>query len=261
MTEAELQTEDTGTTEVEETGSGAESAPAEEPKAPEGFIKAEDAQKDINKQHRKYRDEQRAKKKIEAEAERLRKENEELKASTIDTTVPPIPDPYDEDYQEKIRLRDEAIQRKTAHDERLKQLEADQTRNEEAKRAEQDKRDQEMLDTFNSNLVKTGLNPVEVQNAAKTLVEWGTPDAIQDALLLDDDGPLIATYLTSNPLEFDALMGMSVLQQGKFLDEKIRPKASLLRPQTSKAPDPPVTLTGGGVQELEDPLLKGAKFE
>lgn len=261
MTDAELQTEETGTTEVIETGSGAESATAAEPQAPEGFIKAEDAQKDINKQHRKYRDEERARKKIEAEAERLRKENEELKASTVDTTVPPVPDRYDDDYEEKIRLRDEAIQRKTAHDEKQKRLDADRQRNEEA----QAKQEKEAIDakiaTFDSNMVQLGLNPVEVKEAADTLIGYGISDAVQDVLLDDAEGPLMVKYLANNPIELEALGGMSVMQLAKHVNEDIRPKASLLKPQTSKAPDPPTTLSGGGVREMDDPLIKGATFE
>lgn len=258
--EAELQTEEPGTTEVDETGSGAESAPAEEPKAPEGFIKAEDAQKDINKQHRKYRDEERARKKIEAEAESLRKENEELKASKVDTTIPPVPDPYSDNYQEETRLRDEAIQRKTEYETQQASIAADQKRNEEAEALRESEELAAKAAAFNSNMITLGLNSDEVTKAAGQLLDYGISDSIRNAIVADEEGPLMVQYLANNPLEYEKLAGMSVLKQGEFLNGDIRQKASLLRPQTSKAPDPPETLTGGGVAELTEDWEKGVTY-
>lgn len=258
MSEAQLQTDE----ELEPAETGAESAPAEESKEqiPEGFIKAEDAQKDINRQHRKYRDEERARKKIEAEAESLRKELEEFKAKSVDTTIPPIPDPYDDNYEEKIKARDEAIQRVTAHNAHQSQLEAAQeSKKKEAEIAEQEAI-AEKVRGFDSNIVQLGVNPIEVKKAADTVVDYGVSDALQDVLLEDEEGPLLVSYLAQNPVELSELNSMSTLQMFNHLNA-IRPKAQLLKPKTSQAPDPGTQIEGGGAAELEDPLLKGVKFE
>lgn len=261
MTEAELQTdEELGTEDVsiDETESGEELAPS---KAPEGFIKAEDAQKDINKQHRKYRDEERARKRVEAEKDRLAKELAELKAKTVDLTVPPPPDPYSDNYEDQIRARDEAIQRKAEHDAQQRSIEDQQKRHTEEQALHEEQALQEKVAAFDTNMVKLGLNPVEVKKAANTLIDYGVSDTLQDILLEDSEGPLLATYLANNPIELEALGGMSTLQLVNHLNGTVRQKASLLKPKTSKAPDPPMTLSGGGVQELEDPLLAGVTFE
>ena len=114
---------------------------------------------------------------------------------------------------------------------------------------------------FDARMVNLGLNPLEVSQAANTVADYGASDTLQDILLEDEDGPLFVAYLAKNPVELEALNGMSALQMVKALDGEIRQKASLLKPKTSDAPDPPETLTGGGVREMEDPLLKGAVFE
>lgn len=252
--EAELQTEESGTDEI-----GEESASSE--KAPEGFIRAEDAQKDINKQHRKYRDEERARKKVEAEAERYRKELEELRAKSVDVTVPPIPDRYDDDYEQKIKERDEALLRKAQHDSQLANKEAESERVAQERRSQEEQALQQKIASFDSNMVSLGLNPLEVKQAADTLVDYEISDTLQDILLEDAEGPLLVKYLADNPVELDTLSGLSTLQLVEHLRGDIRQRANLLRPKTSAAPDPPVTLSGGGVRELEDPLLKGATFE
>ena len=115
MTEAELQTEETG----EEVS--AETATAEQPeqeKTPEGYIKADESQRQVNKQHRKYRDEERARKRVEAEAEQLRKELEDIKAKQEAVEVPPVPDPYSDDFAQKLEERERAISRKAEQDAR-----------------------------------------------------------------------------------------------------------------------------------------------
>lgn len=250
---AELQTE------VLETGeTGAELAPAE---THEGFIKTEDAQKDINKQHRKYRDEERARKSSEAEAETLRKELEGLKAAQVDTSVPPVPDPYSSTYEQDVATRDEALQRRTQHEAEQASIATAQTRNvEQSKVAEQEAMTAK-IQSFDSNMVAIGLNPAEVKQAADTLVDYGISEQLEDIILEHDEGPLLAKYLAANPIELEALGSMSTLQLVNHITTNVQPKASLLRPQNSNAPAPPITLSGGGVSEIEDPLLKGAIFE
>lgn len=261
MSEAELQTD----SEELETGvtieTGEDLAPSEpEAKAPEGFIKAEDAQKDINKQHRKYRDEERARKKIEAEAEALRKELEELRTKDIDLSIPPVPDQYSDNYDEQVRARDEAIQRKAAYDAQVKQNEAATARNAEQAKNDQLEADRQKVQAFDSNVVQLGLNTVDVRKAADSVMEYGISEALEDVVLEDPDGPLLVTYLAENPVELETLNSMSAYQLFNHVSE-LKQKASILRPQTSKAPPPPEILDGGGGGEIEDPSLKGVIFE
>lgn len=264
MNEDELQT---NSDELETAESGEDSAPSTEEQqpekvdVPEGYIKAEHAQKDINRQHKKFRDEERARKQIEADYERTQRELAELRTKVETVEVPPPPDPYSENYVAEVAARDEALQRKTQHDAQLALAEKEQQRAEQARIERENEQIEQRIASFDSNMVTLGLNPLEVKKAADTVIEFGASDLIQDVILEDPEGPLITQYLANNPVELDQLNGMSALQLVRHIDEKVRPQASLLRPKTSKAPDPPETLSGGGVKELEDPLLEGAQFE
>ncbi len=244
--EAELQTTDDATTE-------AELAAAEEEKH-EGFVKADDSQKDINKQHKKFRDEERGHVKTQAELDSVNKELADLKAQSVDTTIPPLPDKYAEDFDQQMQVRDDAIKRSTAHD-------AEQTRLEDAsKEKEKEQTDQqesvlrEQISTFDANMVQIGLNPAETKAAATTIADYGVTDVLQEILLTDEEGPLMVHYLASNPVQLEELNGMSALQLVNYLTTEVKPKASLLRPKTSEAPDPPITLSGGGVKETQNQL-------
>ena len=261
MTESELQTD---SNELETVENGGDSAPPEETQkieVPDGYISKEHAQKDINRQHKKFRDEERARKKLQSELDAKSKELEELRSKAEKVEVPPVPDPYSENYQDEVRARDEAIARKAAQDAELATKEKEKQRAEQARARQQEDEIQQRVASFDSNMVELGLNPLEVKKAADTIVDYGTSDLVQDVILEDKEGPLITQYLANNPVELDRLNSMSALQLVRHIDEAIRPQASLLRPKTSNAPAPPEQLSGGGVKEMENPLLEGAKFE
>ncbi len=251
--ETELQTtDDLGTDEI-----GADLAPAEEKH--EGFVKADSAQKDINKQHKKFRDEERAHVVTKTEADGFRKELDELKAH--DLNIPLVPDPYAENYAELVQARDEVIQRKATHDAAVTNTQ-DAAKAKDQERVDQGKvKEAEQIAVFDTNMIKLGLTPAETNTAAKQVLEYGVSDTLLDVLMEDPEGPLLVHHLASNPLEQEALNGMSALQLVNHINTEIRPKASLLKPKTSDAPDPPLTLGGGGVRELENTLPNGNTYK
>ena len=191
----------------------------------------------------------------------LQKEIDELNAKSVDLTVPPAPDPYADDYAEQIVKRDEKIQHIADHKAKTSSLEADQQRTLTAQTEKEELALQERVASFDSNMLSLGLKPNEVKQAADTILKYGINDTFQDILLEDPDGPLFVQYLDKNPVELESLNGMSALQLINHLNTEVRPKANLLKPKTSQAPEPPITLQGGGVAELQESWLKGAKFE
>ena len=62
-------------------------------------------------------------------------------------------------------------------------------------------------------------------------------------------------------VELEELNGLSAYQLATRINGDIRAKAALLKPQTSNAPDPPDTVTGGGVPEQSESWESGAKYE
>jgi len=227
----------------------------------DGFVSVADNQAQVNKQHRKFRDAERAAARVKADNERINKELEDLKAKSVDLTVPDVPDPYSDTYQADIAARDAAIANKAEHDAQARSIEADKQKTEQAERDRAEQVDRERVAEFDTRMVKHGLDATEVNKAATTLVEYGISDTFQDVLLDDTDGPLMVAYLADNPVEVEKINSMSTLELVNYLNAEIRPKASLLKPKTSDAPDPPRILSGGGAREIEDPLLKGAVFE
>ena len=228
---------------------------------PKGFIKEEDHQKRINVQHKKYRDEERARVAAEEEKAKLAAELEELRSKSVDLTIPPVPDPYADDFDDQVKRRDEAIRLNAEHQVQQKRLAEQKEKDEAARVAKEDEAYKAKVAGFESNLVKHGLDPSEVTEASKTVLSYGISETFQDVLVEDDDGPLFVAYLANNPLELEEMKGMSTLQLLNHLNGDIRQKASLLKPQTSRAPDPPITLQGGGVPELQESWEKGAKYE
>jgi len=233
---------------------------AEEPKAPEGFISKENARKDINVQHKKYRDEERARTAAEEKAAALQKELDDLKASSVDLTIPPVPDPYAEDFAEKTKERDAAIARVAAHETQQQTVEQKQTEIQEQTEQAQAEAMDAKVKQFDANMLELGLNPLELKKAANSVVEYGVNDTLQDVLLEDGEGPLIVQYLAENPVELASLNQMTPLQMFNRVNE-LRPQAQLLKPQTSQAPPPGTELSGGGATEMEDPALQGVTFE
>ena len=231
----------------------------EKVETPEGFVPIEQNQEEVNKQHRKFRDAERVATAAQAKADALQKELDEVKSQSVDLTVPTV-DPFSETFEADLKTRDEAIQRVTTHNATVSNLETEQQKTHEAKIAQDEAALKEKVASFDSNMLTLGLKPIDVKQAADTVINYGISDTFQDVLLEHPEGPLLVQYLANNPIELEAVNGMSVLQMVDHLKSDIGPKASLLKPKTSQAPDPPITLDGGGVGEVQEPWEDGVKY-
>ena len=231
----------------------------DEPKVKhDGFISDEDHGKRIGVQHKKFRVEEERAMAAEKRANDLQAQIDAQAPKEVE--IPPVPDPLSETYAEDVQTRDTAIQQKTELDAGIARKAEDQQKQDEARVTKDEEDLKQRIAGFDTNTVTHGLNPIEVKQAADTVIANGLSDMFSDMLLEDPDGPLIVSYLKDNPVEQDEMNRMTPFQLVNHLNE-IRPKASLLKPQTSNAPNPPIVLSGGGVEELEDPLLKGAVFD
>jgi len=252
---------------------GSESAPedteeleTEAPEAPEKPVEAktDEPQGDdpdwyvqaINRQHRKYRDEER--KRLELE-EQLRQVQSQLPQQNDRPEIPPAPDPFDDDYESKIAERDKAI-RKAAEWEAREQARqyAEQMQQQQAiqERATQLR---STLQTYTQRATELGIKPEELQVAGNTVATMGIHDDVATFILGDEKGPLITTYLARHPQEVEAMYGMTPTQAGAYLATKVRPKAESAHGIT-QAPPPPESLDGGGAPPQQRGP-KGATFE
>jgi hypothetical protein len=233
----------------------------EKVEVPEGFIPLENHQKDVNVQHKRFRDEERARIALEEKYNAAQKRLEELESKVSEVVIPPVPDPYSENFQAEVEARDAAIAaaaRKQTADELAEQKRKEQA---VAKQTEESAALEQRVAKFDSNLVSHGLDAAEVKSAAEAVISYGISTTFQDVLLDDKDGPLMVKYLQANPIEAEQINNMSTLALVKYLDSDVRPKALLLKPQTSTAPNPPITLEGGGAPETKEAWERGAKYE
>jgi DNA primase catalytic subunit len=220
----------------------------------------ESVQQAINKQHRKFRDEERKRILAEEQARKLEERLAAIEASSNVREIPPIPDPYDMDFEQKIAQREEALLQK-ARDESRKEAQKSQldAKSEAAKRDEA-QRVSKLVDVFDKRVSSLGLSRDEIGRAVDVVADYGISSAVGEFLLADEDGPLITKYLAANPLVLDDLRYMSDVSAALKIDREIRKAASSMKPQVSRAPDPAETLSGRGAGENDSPLIRGATF-
>lgn len=192
------------------------------------------------------------------EKQRLEAELAKFKAPAIE--VPPMPDdPFAEDYQVRLTHWQQAVQLKAAHDARQEQIKQAQAlqQQQEANRRQQEI--EQNVANYKANATKLGVKQEELVMAAQTVANYGINEDLALAIIGDDHGALITTYLANNIDDLDRVVRMSPIQAAMFIANEIKPKAVARKPKVSSAPDPTPRITGNGA-ERENPLLKGATF-
>ena len=266
----QLQTEESGITldtdpiedneaNLETVDSGAELATATEG---EQKKTADDgAQKAINKQHAKYREEERLKIAAQNEAKELKEKLAAFEAEKGDIVIPEMPYPDDEDFEEKAKARDEAITRKATQDAQQNIVIEQQSATAEATATAEQARIQSLANDYDKRIVTLGLNQSDVVAAGNKVIEYGISADLVEHIMQQDDGPLITKYLADNPIIVDEMRQMTSIQAAIKINSEIKLAAASMKPQASNAPDPAETLSGRGAGEQRDPLIAGATFE
>ena len=251
---------------IEDHNDGADLATASEseheakPEVDEEAAKQEAIQKAINKKHFEA---QQAKRDLEAANSRIaefeKQKREELAAKVGD--IPAMPDAFDDDFDEKVRQRDEALIAQANYNLQnqsfLEQQQRQQQQEVQAKNAQV----QESMTKYSQKATELGIAQEELQAAGNTVAQYGLSDDLVMHILADSDGPLITKHLAANPQEGFQLAQMSPFMVGNFLDG-IRQKASTLKPKTSNTPKPSDNLHGRGHKPTDGyQNISGAKFE
>ena len=232
-----------------------------EPEVDEVELAKRKANEAFNKQ---YGEKKQLERELEAERKRVAefeaKQRAELAASVGD--IPPLPDAFDDDYEQKIQARDAAI-RKQAEFNYSQQTYQQQQRlaQEQAAQAKQAEIISSM-DSYTKKALGLGIKQDELQAAGTTVGNYGLSDDLVMHILKDSDGPLITKHLAANPQDGYQLASISPFEVGKFLDG-IKQKASALKPKTTNAPSPATNLQGNGAdpEATKYRHIKGAKFE
>lgn len=200
----------------------------------------------INKQHAKYREEERKRKEAETRAQELEEKLKSIEADKPAPVVPPIPDPYDDEFEAKVKARDDALLAKAKYDaEQALKAEAEQRKQKEAEETKQAEI-KKQIEGYNKRTSELGLKTEDVNKAGQVLVDYGINPELAMFILQDEDGPLITKHLAANPVELSEIIAMSPINAAVKINSVIRTKAASLKPKQTNAPDPTVKLRNQG---------------
>lgn len=157
--------------------------------------------------------------------------------------IPDMPDSFDDDYDAKLLVRDEAIRAQANHAAMNNAyVQQQQLTQQQAVQAQQVKV-QESVVSYTAKATELGINKEELSTIGSTVANYGLSDELVMHILADSDGPLIAKHLAANAQDGYELANMSPYAVGSFLNN-IKEKAIALKPKTSKTPAPVDSLQG-----------------
>ncbi len=115
-----------------------------------------------------------------------------------------------------------------------------------------------LVEKYNSNMEKLGVNPKALHAASESLTAVGIGKDLTEFLLDHDDGPRIVAYLGSNLDDAELVIGMSPVKAAAYIEREIRGK--LKSKPISKTPPPP-TRVGGMRQSNAAAEADGTLYE
>jgi hypothetical protein len=200
--------------------------------------------------------------KREAAAEKERREELERKLQQYEAPVrpdiPPPPDPYDQDFQQRVAHRDALIAQAARWDAQQAYVQQQAQVDAQARwQAEQDKL-RATVTAYSGTADKLGITAAELSQAGQAVAQFGIHDDLAQHILTDEQGPSITVYLSKNPLEMDKISNMSPIKAAAYIESHVKPKA--VKPPPQLAPEPVESLKGSGVPENES-HMKGVTME
>jgi len=219
----------------------------------------------INKVTQKRYEAERATKAANKERDDLQTKLDAIEANKPAPTVSEMPDRFDmtdEEFNAALLKRDNERQVLADHN-------ADQKARQTASQAAIDKQNearQEAVNKTSDEYIKRadkfGISRDNLTKASNLVVGYGLSNDVANHIAGHENGPLIVTYLATNPEELSNLADMNPMQAAVHVSNVLSEKAAVMKPKTSNAPDPVVPLGGNGVDPDmgKYPNLKGVKY-
>lgn len=226
-------------------------------------INQEAVNRRIAQKHKEAREAQERAERAEAELQRLRGAQSEDDKEPV---IPAFPDRYslsDEEFEQAMKARDEALRNHAAWQNRLQQRVQSQT---EAKNAEI----KTFVDDVNKNVESYkkraeayGMTKTDLEQIGETIGAYKIPDQLVLEILKDEDGPLIAKYLSQSTAELEKISGMEPIAAVLYIERSVRQKAVQLKPKSTNAPAPAKRVDGnkGDTELARYPLTAGVQFD
>lgn len=211
-------------------------------------------QKRINELTFKYREEERKRQAAEAEANKVR----EQLPQDARPEIPPIPDQFDDGYEQKLAERDKALKARTEWDTRQALKAAVEQREAQRKQQEAYEAYRKTEEGYVNRAKEAGIQPQDLQQMGQFFSSFVTDPNIQGFVLEHEAGPQIVQHLSRNPDQLQAIASMPPMMAAAHIAANIAPNVTA-KPQTTSAPPPPPTLDGGGTPP--DDGVPGATYE
>lgn len=255
-------------TEIENQDVGVDLAPtseAEHEEQPQVVDEEQKKQDAINKAiNKKHFEAQQAKRELEEAKARIKefedKQREQMAAQY--GNIPPMPDAFDDDFDEKVKRRDEAIAAQAQFNAQQQVYNQQQQYAQQQAQLQEQQEFNNKVQAYNARAVELGIKQEELQAAANVVAEVGLSDDLVKFIVSDADGPLIVKHLAANQMDAFELAQMNPYMVGEKLSQ-IKANAAALKPKTSNAPAPSQQIGGNGVDPDAGRYqnLGGAKFE
>lgn len=235
--------EEAESAEVEEDSQPADLATdsdAEHEQKTESQINQDKIQEVINKKHWEAKENERKYLAVQKELEQYKAQQQQAAPE-----IPPIPDPFEDDYEQKLRQRDEAMRTRISWETEQNYITQQQQRMQEQEQQTKAKDLYEKQMTYTKRAKDLGISGEDLQKAGETIAHYGLNDGLVMEILSDNDGALITKHLAANPMEIEALNGMSPYAAARYI-ETMRPKLAALKPKKTNANTPATRLDGKG---------------
>jgi hypothetical protein len=217
-------------------------------------------QKAINKQHYKFQEERRR-----AEAEKARADALEQKLRQQQPmrrpVVPPMPDAFDSEFEQKMKFREKAIGDQKAFDIQMEMQQRMQQQRQQDMATKQQQKVQESVQKFQERATALKIDPqqmIEHENVVGTYIQ---DPQIANFLLADKQGPLLVKYLAENPMELMEISALDTVNAVAKIARDVLPKVTSAPSSISRTPAPSKEVSGRGAADTKDPALDGLVLE
>lgn len=253
---------ETGTADLDQQ-QGAESATASEPQHEENGadvtnqqVNQEAVNAAIDRQHAKYREEQR--RRMAAE-ERLQQFEQGQQQYDPEPQIVNI-DPYADDIEEQVKQRDESVRAHIAWQQRQQQRQVNQQAYQQRSQAQAQQEAQQRAETYFNRAKELKVDQTELQTAINTVGQYQLGDQVAEYIMSDENGPLVTTALSKNPVMLAELSMMQPHEAILHIERNVRSKLNV-QPRTSKANKPPTRVQGRAPDMTDKFPLTGGKVK
>lgn len=180
--------------------------------------------------------------------------------------IPAFPDRYslsDEEFDNAMKTRDEALRQHAAWQGRLQQRVQAQTEAQNAQMKTFVENVNKDVESYTKRAEAFGMTKTDLHAIGETIGTYKIPDQLVLEMLKDEDGPLIAKFLSQSPADLEKLSEMTPVSAALYIERSVRQKAVQLKPKTTNAPAPATRVDGnkGDTELAKYPLTAGVQFD